>query len=184
MDNPVKTPFPLSFKVKTIILTSFRDSQLSKTFSVDYWGTFDMCRVSFGKHFVSAATYLASLAHTRAGVPDAIVTSGAVGKLLHHVESENDLLRQAAAQALGIFETFCSFFCIYSSILLLLFSFVCYHWLHCHLFSSSSWLDLLYVLSSGCTNEWLELTRVTICEDDVVRLQSKVCQIFIDCFSN
>lgn len=47
------------------------------------------------------ASYLASLAHTRAGIPDAFVTAGAVLKLLRHITSRHDGVRQAAAQALG-----------------------------------------------------------------------------------
>uniref|UniRef100_H2ZMU6 Ankyrin and armadillo repeat-containing protein n=1 Tax=Ciona savignyi TaxID=51511 RepID=H2ZMU6_CIOSA len=50
---------------------------------------------------IRAADYMASLAHTRAGVPDAIVTSGAVAKLLQYLDSSNDQLRQAVSQALG-----------------------------------------------------------------------------------
>lgn len=50
---------------------------------------------------LSAASYLASLAHTRAGIPDAFVTSGAVTKLLKHLQSQHDGVRQAASQALG-----------------------------------------------------------------------------------
>nr|CAB3221644.1 ankyrin and armadillo repeat-containing protein [Phallusia mammillata] len=50
---------------------------------------------------VMAADYLASLAHTRAGVPDAIVTCEAVPKLLEKLNSSDKLLRQSAAQALG-----------------------------------------------------------------------------------
>ena len=46
-------------------------------------------------------SYLTSLAHTRAGVPEAIVSSGAVFKLLHLLKSDNDLVRIGAAQALG-----------------------------------------------------------------------------------
>lgn len=50
---------------------------------------------------LAAASYLASLAHTRAGIPDAFVTAGAVLKLLRHITSRHDGVRQAAAQALG-----------------------------------------------------------------------------------
>ncbi|XP_076804919.1 ankyrin and armadillo repeat-containing protein-like isoform X2 [Clavelina lepadiformis] len=50
---------------------------------------------------IATANYLASLAHTRAGVPDAIVTFDAVGKLLRHLRSTNDQVRAASSQALG-----------------------------------------------------------------------------------
>lgn len=44
---------------------------------------------------------IASLAHTRAGIPDAIVTSGAVDILIEQLFSENTEVRAAAAVALG-----------------------------------------------------------------------------------
>ncbi|XP_018672731.2 ankyrin and armadillo repeat-containing protein isoform X1 [Ciona intestinalis] len=50
---------------------------------------------------ILAAEYIASLAHTRAGVPDAIVQLGTVPKLVKNLESANQQLRQAASQALG-----------------------------------------------------------------------------------
>jgi len=50
---------------------------------------------------MTAASYIASLCHTRAGIPDAFVTSGAVDKLLLHLESSHDGVREACAQALG-----------------------------------------------------------------------------------
>ena len=57
--------------------------------------------LSSSYRFYFAEKYLASLAHTRAGIPEAIVSSGAVLKLLFRLRSENDLVRTAAAQALG-----------------------------------------------------------------------------------
>nr|XP_026696049.1 ankyrin and armadillo repeat-containing protein isoform X3 [Ciona intestinalis] len=50
---------------------------------------------------ILAAEYIASLAHTRAGVPDAIVQLGTVPKLVKKLKSANQQLRQAASQALG-----------------------------------------------------------------------------------
>ncbi|XP_030066239.1 ankyrin and armadillo repeat-containing protein [Microcaecilia unicolor] len=44
---------------------------------------------------------LASLAHTRAGIPEAITTLGAVEYLCNHLHSENDEVRVACASALG-----------------------------------------------------------------------------------
>ncbi|XP_070566344.1 ankyrin and armadillo repeat-containing protein-like isoform X3 [Ptychodera flava] len=44
---------------------------------------------------------MSSLAHTRAGIPDAMVTTGAVEVLLRHLESENETVQSAAAVALG-----------------------------------------------------------------------------------
>uniref|UniRef100_A0A8C7MBK2 Ankyrin and armadillo repeat containing n=1 Tax=Oncorhynchus kisutch TaxID=8019 RepID=A0A8C7MBK2_ONCKI len=42
-----------------------------------------------------------SLAHTRAGIPDAIVTMGAVGHLCAHLYSEEEEVRTASSSALG-----------------------------------------------------------------------------------
>ena len=44
---------------------------------------------------------LASLAHTRAGIPDAMITSGAVDILIGHLNSENVEVRCSSAVALG-----------------------------------------------------------------------------------
>ena len=44
---------------------------------------------------------IASLAHTRAGIPDAIITSGAVDILIGHLFSGCPEVRSAAAVALG-----------------------------------------------------------------------------------
>lgn len=51
--------------------------------------------------FVPPGSLIASLAHTRAGIPDAIITSGAVDILITHLFSENIEVRAAAAVALG-----------------------------------------------------------------------------------
>ena len=44
---------------------------------------------------------LSSLAHTRAGIPDAMVTSGAMERLMYHLSSPYDLVRTSCAVALG-----------------------------------------------------------------------------------
>ncbi|KAK7154459.1 hypothetical protein R3I94_007704 [Phoxinus phoxinus] len=50
---------------------------------------------------VIAAQLLASLAHTRAGITDAIVTMGAIDHLSAHLDSEDGEVRTACASALG-----------------------------------------------------------------------------------
>ncbi|XP_056093700.1 ankyrin and armadillo repeat-containing protein [Rhinichthys klamathensis goyatoka] len=50
---------------------------------------------------VIAAQLLASLAHTRAGITDAIVTMGAIEHLSAHLDSEDGEVRTACASALG-----------------------------------------------------------------------------------
>ncbi|XP_078582860.1 ankyrin and armadillo repeat-containing protein-like [Branchiostoma floridae x Branchiostoma japonicum] len=50
---------------------------------------------------VLAASLMGSLAHTRAGIPDAMVTCGAVELLTEHLSSHNDQVRFYAAVALG-----------------------------------------------------------------------------------
>nr|XP_022304477.1 ankyrin and armadillo repeat-containing protein-like isoform X4 [Crassostrea virginica] len=50
---------------------------------------------------VLAASLLSSLAHTRAGIPDAMVTSGAIDVLVDKLSSQNDQVRGACAVALG-----------------------------------------------------------------------------------
>ncbi|XP_056008070.1 ankyrin and armadillo repeat-containing protein-like isoform X2 [Ostrea edulis] len=50
---------------------------------------------------VLAASLLSSLAHTRAGIPDAMVTSGAIDILVDKLSSPNDQVRGACAVALG-----------------------------------------------------------------------------------
>lgn len=50
---------------------------------------------------VLASSLLSSLAHTRAGIPDAMVTTGAIDKLVKKLESKNELVRSAVAVALG-----------------------------------------------------------------------------------
>ncbi|XP_077978159.1 ankyrin and armadillo repeat-containing protein-like [Glandiceps talaboti] len=50
---------------------------------------------------ILAGRLMSSLAHTRAGIPDAMVTTGAVEVLLKHVESDNETVQSAAAVALG-----------------------------------------------------------------------------------
>ena len=42
------------------------------------------------KVLVLACSLLSSLAHTRAGIPDAMITSGAIDLLVNHLNSEND----------------------------------------------------------------------------------------------
>lgn len=48
-----------------------------------------------------AASLLSSLAHTRAGIPDAMVTSGAMEVLMKHLNSQYNLVRTSCAVALG-----------------------------------------------------------------------------------
>ncbi|XP_027023459.2 ankyrin and armadillo repeat-containing protein isoform X1 [Tachysurus fulvidraco] len=50
---------------------------------------------------VITAEFLASLAHTRAGIPDAVVTMGAIEHLSAHLYSEDEEVRTACANALG-----------------------------------------------------------------------------------
>lgn len=50
---------------------------------------------------VLAASLLSSLAHTRAGIPDAMVTTGAIDVLVEKLSSRNDQVRSACAVALG-----------------------------------------------------------------------------------
>ena len=50
---------------------------------------------------VSAASFLSSLAHTRAGIPDAMITTGALDLLVERLSSPNILVRNAVAVALG-----------------------------------------------------------------------------------
>ncbi|KAK3568721.1 hypothetical protein QTP86_013872, partial [Hemibagrus guttatus] len=50
---------------------------------------------------VITAEFLASLAHTRAGIPDAVVTMGAIEHLSTHLYSEDEEVRTACANALG-----------------------------------------------------------------------------------
>lgn len=50
---------------------------------------------------VLAASLLSSLAHTRAGIPDAMVTTGAIDVLVEKLSSQNDQVRSACAVALG-----------------------------------------------------------------------------------
>lgn len=50
---------------------------------------------------VLAASLLASLAHTRPGIPDAMVTTGAIERLVERLSSGNDQVRSACAVALG-----------------------------------------------------------------------------------
>jgi len=50
---------------------------------------------------VLAASLLSSLAHTRAGIPDAMVTTGAIDYLVEKLSSPNDQVRSAVAVALG-----------------------------------------------------------------------------------
>lgn len=51
--------------------------------------------------FSVTASLLSSLAHTRAGIPDAMVTSGAMERLMYHLSSPYDLVRTSCAVALG-----------------------------------------------------------------------------------
>lgn len=50
---------------------------------------------------VLAASLLSSLAHTRAGITDAMVTTGAPNLLIQLLNSENDQVRNSAAVTLG-----------------------------------------------------------------------------------
>jgi len=50
---------------------------------------------------VFVASLLSSLAHTRAGIPDAMVTTGAIDILIIHLSSKESLVRQSCAVALG-----------------------------------------------------------------------------------
>ncbi|OWF40013.1 ankyrin and armadillo repeat-containing protein-like isoform X3 [Mizuhopecten yessoensis] len=50
---------------------------------------------------VLAASLLSSLAHTRAGIPDAMVTTGAIEHLVEQLDSNNDQVRSAVAVAMG-----------------------------------------------------------------------------------
>ncbi|KAF5903381.1 ankyrin and armadillo repeat-containing protein, partial [Clarias magur] len=50
---------------------------------------------------IITAQFLASVAHTRAGIPDGIVTMGAIEHLSGHLYSENEEVRTACASALG-----------------------------------------------------------------------------------
>ncbi|KAG7330805.1 hypothetical protein KOW79_004774 [Hemibagrus wyckioides] len=50
---------------------------------------------------VITAEFLASLVHTRAGIPDAVVTMGAIEHLCAHLYSEDEEVRTACASALG-----------------------------------------------------------------------------------
>lgn len=51
--------------------------------------------------YIFLASLLSSLAHTRAGIPDAMVTSGAIEVLILHLYSQYDLVRTSCAVALG-----------------------------------------------------------------------------------
>ncbi|XP_070211365.1 ankyrin and armadillo repeat-containing protein-like isoform X4 [Littorina saxatilis] len=53
------------------------------------------------KVLVLACSLLSSLSHTRAGIPDAMITSGAIDLLVNHLNSVNDQVRNAAAVSLG-----------------------------------------------------------------------------------
>ena len=44
---------------------------------------------------------MSSLAHTRAGIPDAMITVGAIKLLTRHLISQNDQVRYCCAVALG-----------------------------------------------------------------------------------
>ncbi|XP_052802485.1 ankyrin and armadillo repeat-containing protein-like isoform X4 [Mya arenaria] len=50
---------------------------------------------------VLASSLLSSLAHTRAGIPDAMVTTGAIDELVDRLSSTNEQVRSAVAVALG-----------------------------------------------------------------------------------
>ncbi|XP_013392381.1 ankyrin and armadillo repeat-containing protein-like [Lingula anatina] len=55
----------------------------------------------FITEFTSAGSFMASFAHTRAGIPDAMITSGAINHLLEHLFSDSEEVRSAVACALG-----------------------------------------------------------------------------------
>lgn len=46
--------------------------------------------LKFSLLYVTPAEFLASLAHTRAGIPDAVVTMGAIEHLSAHLYSEDE----------------------------------------------------------------------------------------------
>ena len=50
----------------------------------------DKLRSGEDKVLVLACSLLSSLAHTRAGIPDAMITSGAIDLLIIHLNSAND----------------------------------------------------------------------------------------------
>ncbi|XP_064647682.1 ankyrin and armadillo repeat-containing protein-like isoform X2 [Lineus longissimus] len=50
---------------------------------------------------ILAASLMSSLAHTRAGIPDAMITTGSIEVLVALLKSENELVRGACAVALG-----------------------------------------------------------------------------------
>ena len=50
---------------------------------------------------VLASSLLSSLAHTRAGIPDAMVTTGAIDELIQQLSSPNEQVRCSVAVALG-----------------------------------------------------------------------------------
>lgn len=50
---------------------------------------------------VLASSLLSSLAHTRAGIPDAMVTTGAIDELVARLSSDNEQVRSSVAVALG-----------------------------------------------------------------------------------
>lgn len=50
---------------------------------------------------VLASSLISSLSHTRAGIPDAMVTTGAIDKLVDKLSSPNEQVRSAVAVALG-----------------------------------------------------------------------------------
>lgn len=61
----------------------------------------DMVRSEDDNAVVLASSLLSSLAHTRAGIPDAMVTLGVIDLLMDRLYSDNDLVRTAVAVALG-----------------------------------------------------------------------------------
>ena len=50
---------------------------------------------------VLASSLISSLSHTRAGIPDAMVTTGAIDELVDKLSSVNEQVRSAVAVALG-----------------------------------------------------------------------------------
>ena len=50
---------------------------------------------------VLASSLLSSLSHTRAGIPDAMVTTGAIDVLINRLDSPNEQVRNSVAVALG-----------------------------------------------------------------------------------
>lgn len=62
------------------------------------WG---LISVDFTSMFIHPASLMSSLAHTRAGIPDAMMTLGGIDLLINKLYSNNEQVRFACATALG-----------------------------------------------------------------------------------